>query len=126
MPAAAQLYSKYADNAITMASKEDLTLMLYDGALRFINQAIAAMEDKEMEKAHNLVVRVEDIIREFQMTLDFKYEIANQFNDLYDYMYRRLVEGNMKKDPGALEEVREMIREMRDTWKEAAVLAKQT
>jgi flagellar protein FliS len=122
---AQQLYTKYADNAISTASREDLTLMLYDGALRFLNQAITAIENQEVEKAHNLVVRVEDITREFQLTLDFKYDISNQLNRLYDYMYRRLVEGNMKKDSSALEEVRDMYRELRDTWKEAMTIAKQ-
>ncbi|MDR0999226.1 MAG: flagellar export chaperone FliS [Clostridiales bacterium] len=125
MPPAKTLYEKYEDNNIFTASKEELTLMLYEGGLKFTNQAIVAVENNEVEKAHNLIVRVEDIIREFQMTLDFKYEISNNFNQLYDYMHQRLVEANMKKDAGILTEVRDMFRDFRDTWKEAMSLAKQ-
>jgi flagellar protein FliS len=125
VPPAKNLYEKYEDNSIFTASKEELTLMLYEGGLKFTNQAISAVENNDTVKAHNLILRVEDIVREFQMTLDFKYEISNDFNQLYDYMHRRLVEANMKKDAGILAEVRDMFRDFRDMWKEAMLLAKQ-
>ncbi|MDR2649614.1 MAG: flagellar export chaperone FliS [Clostridiales bacterium] len=117
-------YSKIEDNAIFTASKEELTLMLYEGALKFINQAIDATENQDMQKANGLIIRVEDIIREFQMTLDFKYEISNQLNSLYDYMHRRLIESNMSKDIGIMTEVRDMLREFRNMWKEAMNMSK--
>jgi flagellar protein FliS len=107
------------------ASPQELTLMLYDGSLRFLNQALSAIEEGDFIKSNTLIIKVEDIIREFQMTLDFKYEVSNNLNSLYDYMYRRLVEGNMRKDTDALNEVLKMLREMRDTWKQAMTLAKQ-
>jgi len=119
-------YAKIEDNAIFTATKEELTLMLYDGALKFMNQAIAATENADMQKANGLIIRVEDIIREFQITLDFKYDISKQLNSLYDYMHRRLIEANMQKDIGIMEEIRDMLREFRDTWKEAMSMAKQT
>jgi len=119
-------YSKIEDNAIYTASKEELTLMLYEGALKFINQAIDAAGRADLQKANNLLIRVEDIIREFQITLDFKYEISNQLNSLYDYMHHRLIEANMKKDIGIMTEIRDMLREFRDTWKEAMSTARQT
>jgi flagellar protein FliS len=112
-------YNNYKDNSIFTAPKEELTLMLYDGALKFINQAIIATENKNFAKANELILKVEAIIQEFQLTLDFKYEVSNDLNKLYDYMYWKLVDGNMKKDMDALHEVRDMIRDMRDTWKEA-------
>ena len=118
-------YSKIEDNAVYTASREDLTLMLYEGALKFINQAIDATEKADIQRANELIKRVEDIVREFQITLDFKYEISNQLNSLYDYMHRRLIEANMHKDTGILTEIRDMLREFRDTWKEAMNLAKQ-
>ncbi|MDR1913325.1 MAG: flagellar export chaperone FliS [Clostridiales bacterium] len=123
--AANSLYDKYNDNSIMTASKEELTLMLYEGALKFANQAMTAIESKDYVKSNTLIMKVEDIIREFQMTLDFQYNISNDLNSLYDYMYGRLVEANMKKDLNILEEVRNMLREFRDTWKEAMNLAKQ-
>ena len=117
-------YNKYANNAIFTASKEELTLMLYEGALRFANQAIMALQSQDYVKVNENIIRVEDIIREFQITLDKKYEISLRFEQLYDYIYRRLVEANMKKSLEILEEVRDLLRDFRDTWKEAMKLAK--
>jgi len=110
---------------IESASKEELTLMLYEGGVKFLNQAIIALEKNDIVKANNLIIRTEDIVREFQLTLDHKYEeIAKPLDQLYDYMHRRLVEGNLQKDVEILNEVLGMFREMRDTWKEAMKLAK--
>lgn len=107
------------------ASKEELTLMLYEGGIKFLNQAIVALEKNDIVKANNLILRTEDIVREFQITLDHKYEeISKPLDSLYDYMHRRLVEGNLRKDVTILNEVLDMFREMRDTWKEAMKLAK--
>lgn len=110
---------------IETASKEELTLMLYEGGIKFLNQAIVALEKNDIVKANNLILRTEDIVREFQITLDHKYEeISKPMDALYDYMHRRLVEGNLQKDVEILNEVLGMFREMRDTWKEAMKLAK--
>jgi len=118
-------YDKYRNNAVFTATKEELTLMLYDGALKFCNQAIVALENKEFEKAHGFIIRVENIIREFQITLDRRYEISAQLNTIYDYLYSRLVSANLGKDVEILFEVRGHLRELRDTWKEAMKLARQ-
>ena len=117
-------YNKMLEDAVMTASKEELTLMLYEGGIKFLNQALLAMEKKDVEKAHNLIVRAEDIVREFQITLDRKYDIALELDTLYNYMHRRLVEGNMRKDPEVIKEVLGMFREFRDTWKEAMKLAR--
>jgi len=110
---------------IESASKEELTLMLYEGGIKFLNQALVAIEKNDMVKSNNLILRAEDIVREFQITLDHKYEeISKPLDQLYDYMHRRLVEGNLQKDPEIINEVLGMFREMRDTWKEAMKLAK--
>ncbi len=117
-------YGKVLENTILTATKEELTLMLYDGALKFCNQAIIAIEKKDNEKAHNLIIRIEDIVREFQITLNRDYEISKQLDVMYDYMYRRLVDANMQKSVEILEEVRDLIRGFRDMWKEAMKLAR--
>ena len=108
----------YKDNRILTASPAELTLMLYDGAIKFCNIAIMALEKDDLEKAHINIIKVQKIIMEFRATLDFKYPSANQFELVYDYIYRRLVEGNIKKDKEIIEEALGYIREMRDTWKE--------
>ena len=117
-------YSQYANNKILTASPAELTLMLYEGAIKFCNIAIMAIESKDIEKAHNNIMKVQRIIEEFQITLEFKYPIANDFNNVYNYLMRRLREANMTKDKEILEEVNRHIRTMRDTWKEVMRLAK--
>jgi flagellar protein FliS len=115
-------YAVYNNNKVLTASPAELTLMLYDGAIKFVNIAIVAIEKKEIEKAHNNIVKAKNIIMEFQATLDYSYPVAEDFNAVYAYLLRRLHEANMKKDPEILEEVLKHLRTMRDTWKE--VMAK--
>jgi len=117
-------YEKMIDNVVMTASKEELTLMLYEGALKFCNQATQAIEKKDFMRANLLLIRVQDIIREFQITLKRDNEISVYFDSMYDYMYRRLVEANYSKDNEIVAEVRDLIREFRDTWKEAMRLSK--
>lgn len=112
---AAQMYQK---NSIQTASPAKLTLMLYDGAVKFCNIALEGIEEGNIEKAHNNIIKVENIIVEFRVTLDMKYPVAKDFDTVYDYIYRRLVEANMKQDKEILEEALEHIKTMRETWKE--------
>lgn len=118
-------YNAYQHNKIATASPADLTLMLYEGAIKFCNIAIVGIEQKNIQKAHDNIKRVEDIIVEFRSTLDFKYEVAKDFDNVYEYLFDRLVEANIKKDKEILEEVLGHLRGMRDTWKEVMVKAKQ-
>jgi flagellar protein FliS len=118
-------YAKIKQNSILTASPAELTLMLYDGAIKFTNQGIMGINDKDYEKAHQSIVKAKNIIKEFQITLDRKYEVANDFDIMYDYIYRRLTEANIKKDTEILEEVLVYLRQFRDTWKEVMQLAKQ-
>ena len=111
-------YAQYNNSKVLTASPAELTLMLYDGAIKFTNIAIMAIEKKDVEKAHNNIVKVEKIINEFRATLDSKYEVSKDFDRVYVYMLQRLLEGNIKKDPEILEEVTTQLRSMRDTWKQ--------
>ena len=111
-------YNAYANNKILTASPAELTLMLYEGAIKFCNIAVAGIEEHNIEKAHNNIQKVENIIEEFQATLDHKYEVAKDFDHVYKYLMDRLVQANIKKDKAILEEVLEQLRTMRDTWKE--------
>lgn len=111
-------YAAYANNKIMTASPAELTLMLYDGAIKFCNMAIKAVEDGDIEKAHNNIVKVENIIQEFQATLNHKYKVAEDFDNVYTYLLNRLLMANIKKDKEILEEVLKHLRTMRDTWKE--------
>lgn len=111
-------YTAYANNRIMTASPAELTLMLYEGAIKFCNIAVAAIEKKDVEKAHMNIIKVENIITEFQATLNHKYEVAKDFDNVYHYLQERLTEANFKKDAAILEEVLGHLRTMRDTWKE--------
>ncbi len=111
-------YQNYQKNKILTASPAQLTLMLYDGAIKFCNLAISGIEEGNIEKAHNNIKKVERIIEEFRATLNFKYEVANDFENVYKYIYDRLIEANIKKDKEILEEVLEHLRTMRSTWEE--------
>ncbi len=111
-------YNAYANNKILTASPAELTLMLYEGAIKFCNIAVAGIEEHNIEKAHNNIQKVENILEEFQATLDHKYEVAKDFDHVYKYLMDRLVQANIKKDKAILEEVLEHLRTMRDTWKE--------
>ena len=111
-------YAAYNNNKVLTATPAELTLMLYDGAINFCNIAIMAVEDNEIEKAHINITKVKDIIVEFQSTLDYKYPVAEDFNNVYKYLKFRLHEANMNKDADMLREVLEHLRTMRNTWKE--------
>lgn len=118
-------YEQYNNNRIMMASPAELTLMLYEGAIKFCNIAIRGIEQKDMEKAHINIVKVEKIIQYLRETLDMKYAVAQDFENIYVYLNDRLLEANMKKDVEILEEVCEHLRSVRDTWKEVIRLNKE-
>lgn len=119
-----QGYAAYANNKVMTASPGELTLMLYDGAIKFCNLAVEAINADEIEKAHINIVKVEHIIEEFQGTLNHKYPVADDFEAVYAYLMRRLREANIRKDKEILEEVLGHLRTMRDAWKEVMRLAK--
>ena len=117
-------YAKIKENSINTATPEELTLMLYNGAIKFANQAIISIEKKDYMAANKSIQKTKDIIREFQITLDMKYDISHELYAAYDYMHRRLTEANMKKDLEIMNEVLEYLRLFRDTWKEAMKVAR--
>ena len=111
-------YAQYNNNKIMTASPAELTLMLYDGAIKFGNIAIKAIEEKDIPKAHTNIVKVQNIIEYLRATLDMKYPVAQDFENIYSYLDQRLLQANIKKDPEILEEVNEHLRAVRDNWKE--------
>ncbi len=110
-------YAQYNNSKVLTASPGELTLMLYEGAIKFCNIAIVAVEQKDIEKAHIHITKVERIIDYLRQTLDMKYPVAQDFERIYSYLSQRLVEANIKKDKEILEEVNGHLRSVRDTWK---------
>lgn len=111
-------YEEYQKNKILTATPAEVTLMLYEGAIKFCNIAIMAVEQNDLEKAHVNIMKTQRIIEEFRNTLDRKYPVAEDFDKIYVYVLRRLFEANIQKDKEILEEVNTHLRSLRDTWKE--------
>ncbi len=111
-------YAHYNNSKVLTASPAELTLMLYEGAIKFCNIAIVAIEQQDIPKAHTNIVKTQRIIDYLRQTLDMKYPVAQDFENIYVYLAKRLVEANFKKDKDILEEVNGHLRSVRDTWKE--------
>ena len=117
-------YQQYQQNSVTSANPGQLTLMLYNGAIKFIKTAILCIEKKDIGGANTAIIRAQDIILYLDDTLDPQYEISQNLSNLYEYIYRRLVEANISKNAAVLEEAVSMVGELRDTW--MSVLKKNT
>jgi flagellar protein FliS len=114
----------YMKNQVNTASPEQLVLLLYNGALRFIRQARMGMEKKQIEQSHRAIIKAQDILQELMGNLDFSQgEIAQSLYALYDYIYRCLLEANIKKSTSPLDAAEKMLTELRDTWAEACRLS---
>lgn len=117
-------YDQYKQNSVNTSRPEELTLMLYNGLVKFIMMAQNNIKDKDYEKANNSIVKAQNIVHEFQSTLDMKYEVSEGLALMYDYIGRRLVEANIKKDNSILEEVLGYAKELRDTWSQVIKIAR--
>ncbi|WP_141604106.1 flagellar export chaperone FliS [Terrilactibacillus laevilacticus] len=111
-------YQKYQQNSIMTASPGELTLMLYDGCLKFIRQGREAMNNHQDAEKNTLLQKAQRIITELMVTLDRKQPISNEMLPLYDYINRRLIEANIKNDPTILDEAEELVMNFRDAWRE--------
>ncbi|MDD6330931.1 MAG: flagellar export chaperone FliS [Clostridium sp.] len=114
----------YGARKVETASPAELVLMLYEGAIKFCNIAMGAIEKKDYEKANTNIQKARRIVVELQTTLDHKYKVAEDFDVIYDYLFHTLVQANIKKDPEILEEALKQLRDLRDAWKEIMRTAK--
>ena len=110
-------YAKYESNKVNTASPAELTLMLYEGAIKFCNIAKSEMEAGEQGNAIHNIQKARNIIVELQSTLDFRYAVAKDFDLIYTYIFKLMVKVTTKQDMDALEEVLTQLRELRDIWK---------
>ncbi|RQD72057.1 MAG: flagellar export chaperone FliS [Tindallia sp. MSAO_Bac2] len=114
----------YLRSQVMTASPEELVNMLFAGAIKFINLAIAAIEEKDMEKAHVANVRAQNIVLELMGGLNQEYEISEDFFKMYEFIHYHLITANSEKSTDKLKEAAELTRELRDTWKQAIEEAK--
>ncbi|WP_410501767.1 flagellar export chaperone FliS [Exiguobacterium acetylicum] len=118
-------YATYQTNSVTTALPQDLTLMLYEGLIKFSMLAKRAIEQKMIEQKNTNIQKAQAIISELQLTLNQSIALSKDLNNLYDYMQTRLIDANVKNDLVAIDEVIGFAEEFRETWKEAMKLARQ-
>lgn len=118
-------YAQYNNSKVLSASPGDLTLMLYDGMIRFCNLAEVAVEKKDISKAHTNIMKMQRIIDYLRQTLDMHYPVAEDFERMYIYLSQRMVEANMKKDLEILQEINVHLHAIRDNWKEVMRISKE-
>ncbi len=112
----ANIGASYKEQQIMTSSPEELTLLLYNGAIRFINESITAMDIGNLQEAHNANLRAQKIVNEFMMTLDMQYEISKTWLSLYEYILYCLFQGNIKKDRDELLKANLLLTELREAW----------
>lgn len=118
-------YAKYANNKVLTASPAELTLMLYEGAIKFCNLAKIDLEKGELGDAMHHVQKARAIITELQTTLDFKYPVAKDFDLIYTYILQLMKDCNKNHDMETLEEILAQLRDIRDVWKQVMKTARQ-
>ena len=117
-------YAKYKEQSVTTATPEELTLMLYNGCIKFINLAEVYIEEKDYGKSNLNIQKAQDIIQELNITLNMDYEISQNLRQLYTFVNEKLLDAHIKKDKQALFDAKEIVSDLRDTWKEAMALSR--
>ncbi|WP_054693897.1 flagellar export chaperone FliS [Syntrophomonas palmitatica] len=115
----AQAYDQYRKTSVESASPGRLLLMLFEGAIRFVDNAKRSIDEKDIESAHNNIIKAQNIMLQLMSSLNMEYEISNQLFNLYEYIYYQLMMANTKKDLAILAEVRELLSDFQKTWDEA-------
>lgn len=117
---------QYKKNQIETASPEEILIMLYEGAIRFLLLSKKAVNEKNLEKSNANLIKAQQIIREFMNSLDMEIggEMAVNLYRLYEYLHYRLVQANIKKDIAMIDEVLDHLRSLKATWEEAILIAK--
>lgn len=111
-------HQTYLNNAVSTKSQGQLIIMLYDGAIKFIEQAQTAIEIGHIEEANKNLIKAQNILNELMVTLNFDAEeISKQLMSLYQFLYEQLIQANIKKDSGLLSSVKEILKDLSETWK---------
>lgn len=120
-----QYVKQYQKSSIETASREQILIMLYDGAIQFLNKARVAIENRDHESANNNLIGAQNIIQEFINSMDREVapQLAENLISLYEYFIRRLVQANMKRQIEPIDEVLKYLKSLKATWEQAIVLA---
>lgn len=118
-------YATYQNNSVNTSTPGELTLMLYNGCLKFIEQGKRALENGQIEEKNTAIKKAQAIITELMLTLDKSVPIAQNMLVLYEFANSRLVDGNIKNDSALFDEAADIITEFRDTWKQVIQINRQ-
>ncbi|MBM7700755.1 flagellar export chaperone FliS [Kurthia huakuii] len=118
-------YNAYKQNSVTTASPGELTLMLYNGCIKFIHQAKKAIEVKDISNRNKYVQKAQAILNELMSTLNMDIPVSKEMFNLYEYMYHQLTQANINNDVAILDEVEGLVVEFRDTWKQVIQMNRQ-
>ncbi|MDZ5471978.1 flagellar export chaperone FliS [Bacillus sp. 31A1R] len=119
-----QPYQAYKQNSVNTASPGELTLLLYNGCLKFIKLAKKAIDERNIEQRNVNLVKAQDVVQELMLTLNMDVEISKSMLQMYDYIHHRLIDANTKNSLEILDEVEGYVTEFRNTWKEVIQLSK--
>ena len=122
----ANAYNTYKTNSVNYASKDQLLLMLVDGAVKFAKIGKKAIIDKDIKKAHENIVKTQKIFYELMASLDVSKagDWGQSLMSVYDFIVRRLTDANIKKDVKIMDEVIPLIENVQDTWRQAYKVSK--
>lgn len=109
----------YLAQKVMSARPEELTLMLYEGLVKFVKQAQLYIDNKDIENTHRVLLRAQAIVEELDETLDMAYEVSRGLRSLYLYIEDKLIDANLKKNRKYLDEALPICEELKETWKEA-------
>jgi len=110
----------YLRNAVLTATPEQLQLMLYDGAIRFATQARDAISNRDFETSFNKLTRAQNIILEMQNGLDYEINrpLCERMASIYNFLYRKLIDANVQRDVGHIDDALKVLRIERETWRQ--------
>lgn len=115
----AQAYDQYRKTSIESIGPGKLLLMLFEGAIRNVESARKAIIDKDINLAHNQIIKTQNIILELISSLDMEYPISNELFNLYEFMYYQLTLANAHKDTKILDDVKDLLSDFYQVWDEA-------
>jgi len=120
-----QYVKQYQQASIETASREQILIMLYDGAIQFLNKAKIAMQNKNIEEQNNNLIAAQNIIQEFINSLDHEIapQLAQNLQSLYEYFLRRLIFANIKRKIEPIDEVLKYLKSLKMTWEKAIRMA---
>lgn len=113
-----QAYQAYQTNSVQTASPQELSLMLYNGCLKFIKLSKKAFDEKNIEAKNTNLTKAQAIINQFRITLDMDVELSKDLDALYEFINEQLVKANIQNNLEALQVAEDMVLELRDTWKQ--------